>query len=148
MADLFDHSVADITSVLLKDLSLGVLRGTAGNWPISTNSEENKPDDVITIYDTEPIYHGRAQYTGDKLSHPGIQIRVRGRDQRTAYRKAKAIAVKIDREVNHETVEVDSNTYCVQSISRQTSIKYLGKEDGSQRHIFTMDALVTIRQLS
>lgn len=129
-------------------LSLGVLRGTAGSWPISINSEESSPDEVITVFDTSALPHGRSQY-GKVLCHTGIQVRIRGRDQRTAYTKALAIARKFDEDVYHNTVNISSNSYCVQSVSRMPGIPYLGKEsETSQRRIFVINALVTVRQLS
>jgi hypothetical protein len=148
MADLLDHTTAHVIAVLLKDLGLGVLRGTAGMWPISVNSEESSPDEVITVFDTEARPDGRSQH-GQVLTHQAVQIRIRGRDQRTAYVKAKAIAKKLDENVYHDTVAITPNSYCIQSFSRAAGIAYLGKEsDTSQRRIFVLNGYVTIRQIS
>lgn len=148
MADLFTHPVAQIVSRLLIGLGVAVTRTSSlPSWSISVNSEEDAPDDVITVYDTGARSWGRSQTTGDQLSHPAVQIRVRGRDQKTAYDRAKLIATKLDRNVNHVSVTVGSSTYCVQSISRVPGILFFGKEsETSQRRIFLINAYATIRQ--
>jgi hypothetical protein len=147
MADLFDHQVADIVAVLLRDLGLGVLKGDAGTWPISVNSEAGSPNNVLTVYDTEARPDGRVMQ-GDVLSHPAIQIRVRAQTQRVAFAKAKAIAYQLDKVVYHNTVVIDANSYCVQSISRSPSLVYIGRAvENSKNEVYTINAYVTTRQI-
>lgn len=147
MADLFSHQISDIVAAVLKSLGLGVLRGETGAWPISINSEESSPDNVITVYDTEARPDGRVQPTGEQLSHPAVQIRIRARTQRTAFLKAKDIAYNLDRVVYHTSVTIDGSTYCVQSISRSPSLNYIGKETTStQRDLYTINAYVVAYQ--
>lgn len=149
MADLFSHQVSDIVAELLKDLSVGVIRGTAGDWPISVGKEQSSPDNVITVSDTEAKPMGRLQTNGEQLSYPGIQIRVRGNTERVAFIKALQIATKLDRNVRHNTVTIDSSVYCVASISRIPGIIYLGTQSNiSQRGLFTLNAYTVISQIS
>lgn len=148
MADLFDHQIAHIVAVLLRDLGIGVLKGTAGNWPITVNGEASSPNNVITVYDTEARPDGRVMQ-GDVLSHPAIQVRVRAQTQSIAHAKAKSIAYKFDKVVYHNTVTIDANSYCVHSISRSPSFIYIGADEKtSKNEVITINAYVTARQIS
>lgn len=151
MADLLDHSVADIVAQLLVDLGVAVSAGTnsVSQWEAHVNREVDKPDEAITVYDTEGRSDGRVMVTGALQSHPAIQVRVRARDHETAHARAKAIADKFDTVVYHNTVTLDSTQYCVQSISRTSSFSFAGTDaPTSKRVIFTINAYVTVRQLA
>ena len=144
---LTQHSQADILSRVLITLTLGTDPEDGSAWPVNVNSEPSKPDNCITVYDTEGRIDGRHQPTGNVQSHPGVQIRVRGKDQTTARTRIAAIAEALDQQVYRESVTIDAIIYCLQSVSRTSDPLWIGKEaPPAQRALFTLNAVITVRQ--
>lgn len=142
------HSPARIVANLLADLGVGTLASSGtGDWRITYSMVIDVPDDVITIYDTTGIKQGRAHTSGEVFMHYGIQIAIRSADYDTGYVKAKSIATILDETVKYAGVTIDSSVYSIPAISRRGSIISLGQQDSvSERNVFTINALVALRQ--
>ncbi len=141
------HSPADIMRYLLIDKSLGTLPTSEDDWPIYANSEPDKPDNCITVYDTSNLKHGRTQVDGEVQEHHGIQVRIRSHTDTVAYIKARLIAVTLDSSTYRESVTIEASQYCVHSFTRTSDVIAIGKETitPSKRHVLTLNGLVMLR---
>ena len=93
------------------------------------------------MYDTAHREDGRLMDGGIRISHPGIQIRVRANDYTVGYTKLRDIAIALDG-VSQAAVVVNANNYVLQSVSRVGPIP-LGT-DANNREGFTLNAVCTI----
>ncbi len=147
MSGSLSHSPADIVRRLLIDLSQGTDPSDGGSWPIFTGAESDTPDNAITIYDAASILGGRTQIDGEVQEHYGFRVRVRAVSHAVGDAKARAIAIVLDETVYQDTVTIGAIQYLVQAVSRKSGVLRLGKEvPGSRRHLFTINAVVALRQ--
>jgi hypothetical protein len=146
---MLDHGPEEVVAQLLIDRLLVTDPVEDKPWPVKVNDESTNEDESVTVSGYDGKIDGRSMPTGRVHSHPAVQIKVKGRDQVTARAKAKAIAHEVDENVYHAAVTLEGKTYCVQSIGRTSTFNFAGKETAvSQRNVFTLNALVTIRQTS
>ncbi len=144
-----DHSPADIVRWLLISEGEGTEPIANSDWPINSSSEPESPDNCITTYDTSGILNGRIQKTGSMVEHYGFQIRVRGTNHRDVWRKINDLKEIIDRGIRLTTINIESSIYLVHAITRSGGVLALGKESPtSQRLVFTLNAIVALKQLS
>lgn len=145
--DLLLHAPSDILRRVMVGLSLGTLPSDDLAWPIFSAQDVATPDNIIVVRDTSGVIDGRIQQTGEMVEYPGIQIRIRGVDQPTAYVKAQAICYNLDRSVNRYPITLDSTAYLVETVSRKGSVLHLGKEPSSKRDLYTVNATVIISRV-
>ena len=149
MPGTLTHSPADVMRWLLIDMGHGTDPATEplGLWPAYAGGEPATPDEVITVYDTAGVIDGFTMTDGEAQERHGIQIRVRSATHRRGYNKSRAIAVALDQDVYQETVTIDGTAYLVWTATRTTDVLAIGKESPtSKRSIFTLNALVSMRQ--
>lgn len=150
MSGLLAHSPADIVRRLLVALDLGEdpTATSSPAWSVYVGAEPDKPDNCITLFDTEGRISGNTQADGEIQEYHGIQIRVRATDYATGYAKARAIAVTLDAEVERDSVTISSDDYCVCSVTRTSDVIGLGMDKpASRRQLFTINALANVRPL-
>lgn len=141
---------------MLVDLGMGFLASSYKEWMVYATVEPdnpNTPDNIITVYGTSGQLDGRFQIDGEVQEHYGIMIRVRANHPRTGYQKIKAIALKLDQEVNAAVVSIPDETgtgvtlYTVHCATRTSSMLSLGKDrENSGRDLFTINYLMSITQ--
>lgn len=153
MSGSLNHSQAHIIRDLLVVLGLGTDPGDNDSWPIYVGREPNTPDSVVTVYNTTPILSGRRAVDGIVMEHYGIQVRVRDADPRDGFNKAEDLKTAMDETIalNNVTIEdtdgTGSSTYKVYTVNRKSGIHDLGKQvDSSKRNLFTINAVVALRQ--
>jgi hypothetical protein len=134
------HSPAQITTRVLVDL--GVATEAGGVWPVYYSSEPDRPDSVITVYDTAGTDEGSI-HTGEAQGHYGIQVRVRGINHAAVWARANLIARALQTQY-HTRVTLDDDEYLVQCYARFSGPIPLGRVGGSTRTAFTLNLLVTI----
>lgn len=139
------RSPADIIYQLLVNLELGSVEG---EWPISVGLLPDTPDEAICVYDTAGRPDGRLMSTGERIDHPGIQIRVKGKDYPTVYQKIKTIATTLDRQAAVSIAFSEEEAYIIDNVSRTGDILPVGIEevDGRRCHHFTLNATLTLRE--
>jgi hypothetical protein len=142
-----DHSHADISRYLLIDLDLGTVPTDEGAWPIFADREPESPDDCITVYNTQGLDEGRDMISGELFGHQGIQVRVRAAVQQTGWAKATAIQKAMAESVLRTAVSISSSDYLVQCFAKIGDVLNLGKHPTSNRYLFTINAVVSARQL-
>lgn len=149
MSGVMQHGPCDIVGQVLLDLgAVSEAAGTA-NWPLGISEDLSGPDNMVSIFDTQGALQGFTQPTGEMQEQEGILIRVRAREYKTGFTKAKALATLLDQTITYDTVTIDSTNYMIHSINRTSGVLHVGKETGaSKRHLFTINATVALTQLN
>lgn len=133
------HSPADVVRALL------LKRGVTSGWGLTANFEPSTPDNQITVYDTAGVRHGRLQY-GETQEHHGILVQVRSGTPPLAANKINQL--KQDMElVYDEVVTIESNSYSIHSVNHASGPVLLGREDGTNRTLYSVNFLTYIRSL-
>jgi hypothetical protein len=145
MAEL-THNPDRIIRSLLLSLSLGTDSADDGAWPVYYSVEPDHPDEVITVYSTIGILQGRSQLTGAHEEKYGIQVRVRGQSEIAGRSKIAAIVNGLDTQTLLKTISVSATSYIVHAMSRKGSILSLGKDQNSNRYLFTVNYTATITE--
>ena len=155
MPGSLSHAPSVVVQNLLIALGIGTRQSADGAWPVYATQEPTKPDEVITIYDTEGRTGNRDAPTKERPEYNGIQIRVRGQNYADGHTKAEAIAIALDSSVFKTAVSVPdasgtgSTSYMVWMMRRISGPLALGKESPtSRRDLFTINAEVSLRQSS
>ncbi len=148
MSSFLTHPPSDVLRWLLISLDLGTDPEDAGSWPVHASSEPDSPDNLITVYDTAGITGGRIQRTGETIEHRGVMVQVRGADQPTAWAKAEAIKTALDESVNNSLLTVSTTDYIVYAVTRHSGPVSLGREPSTNRFLFTINAVVALRQIT
>jgi hypothetical protein len=145
VSGLLTHAPSDVLASLLVALGVGSAHDAGAAWPVRCEEEVADPEDVITVFDTAGIDDGRTAH-GDRVERHGVQARVRSGDFAAGSAKANAIAIAMDgvhwREVPHL-----GEVYLVHTITRTGPPLRLGKERDSSRRLWTVNALISLRQL-
>jgi len=117
-------------------------------WGLFMGFLPDEPDTAVCVYDTAGMLDGRMMRTGEKIEHPGIQIRVRGPVYKDAWTKANLIALALDT-VQKNVVTTEEESYIVHNVSRTGAIIPVGVEDAGRvrRHHFTMNMILTLQRL-
>lgn len=143
------HSVAEIVQKALIDAALATDPEDEGAWPAFFGKHPDKPDSSICTYQTEGRMQGRAHNGGDMQGPKGIQIRIRADTASNGQSKARGIITLLDRTIRQTSVSLESSTYLIEAITRTGDAVPLGPEIGaSHRRLFTINAVVTVRQVS
>lgn len=143
------NSPAEVVRALLISLGMGTDPASETSWPIFSTGEPDTPDNCITVYDTPGIGDGRSMVDGELFTHYGFQVRVRAITALVGWQKANAIRTAMAQSVSKMRVSVDSSRYYVQCIAKIGNVLPLGRDTGnSRRYLFTLNAVVPIRQIS
>ena len=148
------HSPGDILRRALIAAGIGTSPDLAPlqPWPIFHGEEQTAPDNAITVRDTQEGVDSGAvsqvgQGTGEVIQFPSCQVRVRGSDHNTAFRKSMQIKDYF-KDVVRLTVVMpspDVESYLLAWV-RARPFGYQGKEKpGSRRQIITINCIVSVR---
>lgn len=140
MTNDLQHSPAQIVSRLL--VALGVATESGGAWPVNYSSEPDRPDAVVTVYDTQGTNEGDTA-DGEAQGHYGLQVRVRATTSALAWARTNLISRALQAQY-YSSVVLDDQTYLVQCFSRFGSGIPLGRVGGSSRVAFTLNLLVMV----
>ncbi len=146
MSSTTTHSPADVIRYLLVAAGHGTLPSTGGAWPASMGNEPSSPDNCVTLYNTTGTTDGRSMVGGELFIHEGFQVRVRATTEAVGWAKAKAILEYLAETVKNTPITIGSSSYVVYACTRFTPILSLGRESGTSRRLFTIDAVVSMRQ--
>lgn len=155
MSGPLTHSPADILRRLLISLGHGTAPSDDGLWPIYTGTLPDSPDSAVLITDTAGTSEGRRQHDGETQEKHGIQILLRDGNRPDGFEKARAIGVALDTSIRLDTVTLANNTgtgdstYLIYMVGTRSGPFALGQEKpGSKRYLFTINALMKLRQTS
>lgn len=139
------HSPADIIRNLLRNNGHGTMPEEREAWPLNITVEPDKPDNCITLYDTQGRDFGFTAPDKERQVMEGIQIKVRATEHKAGFVKANAIAIAIDR-ISEAVLTIESTQYIVHRIRRTSDVLVLGLEmPQSVRSLFTINAVVSLR---
>jgi len=93
------------------------------------------PSNALCVYDTSPVPDGRIQSTGERINHPGIQIKCRCLDYQTGWTKIHSIASALDA-ILRAQVSVDSEIYTISAATRISGPLSLGIDPSSPKQAF------------
>ena len=119
------------------------------DWPLyATHLPDNKnvKTNCGAIFDT-PGTQERRSMTGEWPEHPGIQLRIRAENSETGYAKIEDVASALD-EIFNGTITIGALEFEIQNVSRSSVIVSLGVESEKRRVNFTVNFLLTIRELT
>lgn len=141
------HSVGDVIRQLIVDQGWGVdYVDDDTDWATVDGAELDLPDNTITIYDTTGVDMSRVMVTGERQESHGFQVRVRSKDKRTGFAKARQIAVGLD-VVVMATTTVDLVAYRIWSVKRSGEPLYIGYDSSNtKRFLHTLNCVVSLRE--
>lgn len=150
MPGSLEHSPADIIRYLIIAHGLGTLHSGTGipdDWTVFSDVEPDRPDRVITVYNTIGRKHART-FDGVIQETHGILIRVRSQTPKEGYAKAREIAVELDEQVLQERITISGSIYCVHSFNRIGDVVGIPKDTTTptKRLVHTFNGLTSIVQ--
>lgn len=146
------HSAASILRQLLVDLGQGTEPSAAGSWPVFSHRTPDSPDSVISTIGTTNVHQGRVQTDGEVQERYGVIITVRSPNPRQGFGKAQAVTQALDKDVAYASVTLTdptgtgTSTYTVVSVSRRSGPFAIGKEQDTNRNLFTVNVTVALKQ--
>lgn len=148
MSGSLDHQPADVVRWLLIGLGVGTDPDDEDDWPIYAVNEPDLPDDSITAYSTEGQSDGRLHRGGETQEHYGVQLMVRGADDRKAWVVVNAVIQAMEENASNSIVDVGESQYVVHAATRRSGPIPLGREPASNRFLFSLNYIVSLGQLS
>lgn len=101
---------------------------------------------ILGVLDRLPRMDGAIMRTGEVVEHPGIQVRIRGKDYAIGEARSIAIREALDLQANNISVAVSgSGSYKIQRVRRTTGIIPSGKDEKHQKY-FIINMTCTILQ--
>ena len=119
------------------------------DWPLYAThlpDGKNVKTNVGAIFDT-PGTQDRRSMTGEWPEHPGIQLRIRARNSPEGYAKTEDVASTLDK-VAFGGITIGVLEYRIQNVRRTSTVVSLGLEPEKRRFNFTVNFLLTIRELT
>lgn len=117
-------------------------------WPVYLQSlpdGDSIEDDAVCLMDIVGNKDGRLM-AGTVIQHFGVQLKTRSNNYQDGWDKTNAIAEVLDSVLN-ESVLCSGGTYQINNITRNT-LDSIGQEEGTKRRwLFTIDFLLTIKQI-
>ncbi len=138
-------SPAQVVQEYLIVEGFGVRPPTTNPWAVYFSYMPDTPNEAIMAYNTAAREDGRLLRTGESITHPGLHVRIRGRDNTTVYAKAWAIARRFDI-INQYTLVLADYSYLIEAVSRNGDPIDLGREEGTGRFLFGVNARITLKE--
>jgi hypothetical protein len=155
MSGVLSHSPADVVAALIVSLGGGTdpLEDAAeqarSSWPVKVSRTPDRPDQVLVVTDTAGRDLARPHPVGRRAQLYGVQIKVRACTHAAGWAKASSLAelLSLGANVYDAQVALGEAAYVVHSVQFTGPALALGAESGTERRLFTLNALVGIRQL-
>ncbi len=145
-----NNSPAEILRTYFITKGLGPDQGSSpgGKWAVFFGHLPDIPqvnDNAICVYDTSGTRDGRIMRTGETISHPGFQVRVRGRIHSEVSAKIDEARGFLD-EILRTKVTIGPTTYTMQSTTQTGTPIDIGPDpdDTKRREIFTQNGTITV----
>lgn len=146
------NSPAEVLRQVVVAEGLGTMPSANGSWPISVGSMSDKPDNYGAFYDTGGRQSGRLHRRtpgnstpGKTVEYPGVQFRIRATSHPTAWPRIQAIFDLMD-DVKNLTVEIGANVYLLQSVTKTSTILFIGTDE-FRRVSFTFNVVLTVKEV-
>lgn len=119
------------------------------DWPLYATrlpDGRNVKTNCGAIFDSSGVQDQRSM-TGEWPEHPGIQLRIRAENNEIGYAKIENVASALD-EVYNGSITIGALEFEIQNVSRTSPVVSLGIEPEKRRVNFTVNFLLTIRELT
>lgn len=143
----YQHSTRTIIQRLLISLGSGTLPILNQDWPIFSGTEPDSPDNCITISNTQGFDFGRSNIDGERIEHPGFQIRIRCNDEEQGEAKLGEIITTLDKEILYSTVTIEGIIYCVHMVRRTSTIDTPIEIPNSNRVVFFINCVTHLTKI-
>jgi hypothetical protein len=140
---------SDVVAVLLETAGHGKRPSQnpdVDDYVITCGAMPAEPAHAIALRDTTPEIRGRTRGF-NALTYPAIQIRVRALDYAEGWEKCVAIGNTLDA-VLRETVQVGSASVLVHNCRLASGPFHLGPTDDGNREEFTINYLITAKDIA
>lgn len=118
-----------------------------GDWIGRVGKEPTEPDTTVTLYDLDPIYHGRMAPVDEVMQVEEFQVRIRGLEYPDGHGKGQAIETLL-RTVKGTFVTVDGyGRVWIDHINLTMPLAYAGipQADQNQRLAWLMKAQLVMK---
>ncbi len=140
---------AIIAQYVISTLSLFTAVSAATTWPLYQAflpDSDAAEDDLAAIFDVVPYTQGKVM-NGDLHQRYGIQFLIRSTSYNNGFTKAK-ILLETLQDTSQINIVIGGITFVIENISSVSGVTSVGTERSSkQRFIFSVDLLVTIKEL-
>lgn len=145
------HLQAEITRQLLVDAGLIIIPPTTQRWAGYVSFRPDQPDDCVVFFDTAGVKDARNMITGEGIEYLGVEVLLRSNVYPDGRKKLSDIAYHLDTEVSYTDVPITDSTgtttYKVITMNKQSGPFSLGKEEGTDRYLFSVNYLTAIENL-
>lgn len=151
------NSPQALTAYFLLDAGLVYLSADAakgaGRFAAFVDIFPDAPDSLVSVssngVDNDD---GRVMDSGERIVHPGVQIRVRAKDPTVAYAKAEEIWLALNAVVRETLLASEINgltgDYRIDNFSTKSRPRFVGVGKDDQRPSYVFDLTVTYRKLT
>jgi hypothetical protein len=123
-----------------------------GDWPCwvsvmpDDRGNETVPDNAAAVFDSPGT--GTRLMSGQQIERFGVQVKVRGIDYTTVWKKLESIATALDG-VKNVLVSINSDEYLILNISRRGPIIPMPETKTTKRRFtFVINMLITLKKVT
>lgn len=139
------YTPSQVVAQLLRDLSIATDPKVGGKWPSVAMGMPDDPNELIAITNNSTPSQGRIQRSGETITKPGIQVRVRSDNANNAQEVMSAIYNAFDG-LKRRGVIVKEMRYLILAIHNQHSPVDTGKDE-RKRNVFSLNCLMSVREV-
>lgn len=140
-------SAARVVAKYLKDVGLASSNPSLDWFVTAGTVPQQGRDNLLTVFDTFGVIHGKTADDGEVVQHHGVQVRIRSADYETGAAKAWSLINYLSGLKNVTTTIVYGTTakqYTIHSFGLTSGPAKIAEEEVNQRQIFTFNGLVAI----
>lgn len=146
-----NHSASEIIAEYLRHAGTLARPQKGASWPLYVGhlpSGKASTSDAAMIQEIEGKSDGYILGTGELVSHPCVQLIVRGRDYEVTRRKTAVVCNAIHAIENDTVVMEDGTRYTLLNVAQVDTILPIGvdPDTSSRLYLFSADFISTIRE--
>ena len=145
MPGSYSDSPAEVLLQMLIDLDVCSEPGDGGTEGFCDRMPD-RPDQLLTVFNTSGMDNGRVMQ-GERVELEGIQVSVRAQKEEDAWTIGQNVCNSFD-STSMRRVTVNGHQYVIWMIKRTSRVIPIGKDSNSNRMGATVNALVSMRQIS
>jgi hypothetical protein len=115
------------------------------DWRSGVSAMPVNGTNFVSIYDTAPVLDGRLQRSGKQVTHPGIQLRIRGSNYGVGWQKGKEIEEALE-QARQVIVNTDEGVARIHAFTMTSPLFPIGQEEKDRRSLFTINGIVTLTE--
>lgn len=148
---MIEVSPCEILRTYFEDLGVVDLPGPTATWPCYTShlpDDDKVPDNVVALYDEEPVKDGRHMDGGLVVLHYVVTLLVRASTYDVGWQKLNQLVGLLDVTVNEDVNVSSAIQYRLHNGTRKSGVNALGLEEGTKRrYVFDSRYALTLSLL-